>query len=138
MALLHEYENRLIRQLPPNAQHVAEMLLSRLSLTDMLRMRDNGDMDLLLLNQHKVDKDIWPEILRAVILAKVTYFDPTEFLDQAKVLLLVKLAVEAAGFSLSTPLPQVVAAVKTDYPRLTRWLVMMAQLLGKLRTSNTK
>jgi hypothetical protein len=138
MALLHEYENRLIRLLPPNAQHVAEMLLSRLSLTDMLRMRDDGDMDLFLLNQHKVDKELWPEILRAVILAKVTYFDPTEFLDQAKVLLLVKLAVEAAGFSLSRPLPQVVAAVKTDYPRLTRWLVMMAQLLGKLRASNTK
>jgi hypothetical protein len=135
MAILHEYEDRLIRLLPPNAQHVAEMLLSRLSLTDMLRMRDEDEMDLYLLNEHKVSRELWPDILRAIILAKVTYFDPSEFLDQAKVLMLVKLAVEAAGFSLSTPLPQVVAAVKTDYKRLTRWLVVMAQLLGKLRTS---
>jgi hypothetical protein len=135
MAILHEYEDRLIRLLPPNAQHVAEMLLSRLSLTDMLRMRDEDEMDLYLLNEHKVSRELWPNILRAIILAKVTYFDPSEFLDQAKVLMLVKLAVEAAGFSLSTPLPQVVAAVKTDYKRLTRWLVVMAQLLGKLRTS---
>lgn len=138
MALLHEYEDRLIRLLPPNAQHVAEMLLSRSSLVDLLRMRDLGEIDLYLLTQHKVNKDYWSDILRAAILAKVTYFDPSEFLDQAKVLMLVKLAVESAGFSLSTPLPQVVAAVKTDYPRLTRWLVMMAQLLGKLRASSTK
>lgn len=128
----------MIRLLPPNAQHVAEMLLSRLSLVDLLRMRDLGEMDLDLLTLHKVNKDYWSDILRAVILAKVTYFDPTEFLDQSKVLILVKLAVESAGFSLSTPLPQVVTAVKADYPRLTRWLVMMAQLLGKLRAGSAK
>lgn len=138
MAILHDYEDRLIRLLPPNAQHVAEMLLARLSLAQMLEMRDNDEIDIRLLSEHNVHQEFWPKILRAVILAKVTYFDPSEFLDQAKVLFLVKLAVEAAGFSLSTPLPQVVAAVKTDYLRLTKWLIMMAQLLGKLRAANTK
>jgi hypothetical protein len=56
-------------------------------------------------------------------------------LNQEKILLLVKLAVETAGFSLSTPLPQIVAEVKEDYPRLTTWLVQMAQLLSKLKSA---
>lgn len=133
MSFLQAYEDRLIRQLPPNAQHVAEMMLSRMSLAELLRMSDTGDMDLFLMTQHNVSKELWPDILRAVTLAKVTYFEPSDLLDQAKVLLLVKLAVESAGFSLATPLPQVVASVKKDYPRLTRWLVAMAQLLAKQR-----
>jgi len=133
MALVHAHEDRLIRQLPPNAQHVCEMLLSRLSLVDMTRMQETGEMDLYLLTQHKVSHDLWPDILKAVILAKITYFEPSPLLDQAKILLLVKMAVETAGFSLNTPLPQIVNAVKNDYPRLTRWLTMMAQLLAKQR-----
>nr|MCH9741636.1 hypothetical protein [Pseudomonadota bacterium] len=110
IVLVHEYEDQLVRQLPPNAQRVAELLLSRLSLSELLTMR-------------------------AIILARITYFDPSPLLSQEKILLLVKLAVETVGFSLSTPLPQIVAEVKEDYPRLTTWLVQMAQLLSKLKSA---
>ncbi len=133
--LVHEYEDQLVRQLPPNAQRVAELLLSRLSLSELLAMRDNGDVDVFLLNEHKVNQELWVDIMRAIILARITYFDPSPLLNQEKILLLVKLAVETAGFSLSTPLPQIVAEVKEDYPRLTTWLVQMAQLLSKLKSS---
>ncbi|MCI4411402.1 MAG: hypothetical protein JHC38_06975 [Thiotrichales bacterium] len=133
--LVHDYEDQLIRQLPPNAQRVAELLLSRLSLSELLTMRDNGDVDVFLLNQHNVSQALWPDILRAIILARITYFNPSPLLNQEKILLLVKLAVETAGFSLSTPLPQIVAEVKEDYPRLTTWLVQMAQLLSKLKSA---
>lgn len=133
--LVHDYEDQLIRQLPPNAQRVAELLLSRLSLSELLTMRDNGDVDVFLLNKHNVSQALWPDILRAIILARITYFNPSPLLNQEKILLLVKLAVETAGFSLSTPLPQIVAEVKEDYPRLTTWLVQMAQLLSKLKSA---
>lgn len=133
--LVHEYEDRLVRQLPPNAQRVAELLLSRLSLSELLAMRDNGDVDVFLLNEHKVNQELWPDIVRAIILARITYFDPSPLLNQEKILLLVKLAVETAGFSLSTPLQQIVAEVKEDYPRLTTWLVQMAQLLNKVKSA---
>jgi hypothetical protein len=133
--LVHDYEDQLIRQLPPNAQRVAELLLSRLSLSELLTMRDNGDVDVFLLNEHNVSQALWPDILRAIILARITYFNPSPLLNQEKILLLVKLAVETAGFSLSTPLPQIVAEVKEDYPRLTTWLVQMAQLLSKLKSA---
>ncbi|MCH9742918.1 MAG: hypothetical protein K0U21_06890 [Proteobacteria bacterium] len=133
--LVHEYEDQLVRQLPPNAQRVAELLLSRLSLSELLAMRDNGDVDVFLLNEHKVNQELWVDIMRAIILARITYFDPSPLLNQEKILLLVKLAVETAGFSLSTPLPQIVAEVKEDYPRLTTWLVQMAQLLSKLKSA---
>ena len=133
--LVHEYEDSLIRQLPPNVQRVAELLLSRLSLSELLTMRDSGEVDVFLLNQHKVNPELWSDIVRAIILARITYFDPSPLLNQEKILLLVKLAVETAGYSLSTPLPQIVAEVKEDYPRLTKWLVQMAQLLNKVKSA---
>jgi hypothetical protein len=138
MALLHPYENYLIRQLPPNAQRAAEALLAKTSLAELLAFKEDEKIDLFLMDQNKVPHDLWPEILRAVLLARVSYFEPSPLLDQEKILLLVKLAVETVGFSLSTPLPQIVNAIKTDYPRLTKWLAMMAQLLAKVKSAQPK
>ncbi len=138
MALLHPYENYLIRQLPPNAQRAAEALLAKTSLAELLAFKEDEKIDLYLMDQNKVPHDLWPEILRAVLLARVSYFEPSPLLDQEKILLLVKLAVETVGFSLSTPLPQIVNAIKTDYPRLTKWLAMMAQLLAKVKSAQPK
>lgn len=135
MALLHPYENYLIRQLPPNAQRAAEALLAKTSLAELLALREENRIDLFLMDQNKVAHELWPEILRAVLLARVSYFEPSPLLDQEKILLLVKLAVETVGFSLSTPLPQIVNAIKTDYPRLTKWLALMAQLLAKVKSA---
>ncbi|MBP7900581.1 MAG: hypothetical protein KAZ85_01145 [Gammaproteobacteria bacterium] len=138
MALLHPYENYLIRQLPPNAQRAAEALLAKMSLAELLSMRAEKRLDLYLLDQNKVAHELWPDILRAVLLARVSYFEPSPLLDQEKILLLVKLAVETVGFSLSTPLPQIVNAIKSDYPRLTKWLALMAQLLAKVKSAQVK
>jgi hypothetical protein len=135
MALLHPYENYLIRQLPPNAQRAAEALLAKTSLAELLALREESRIDLFLMDQNKVAHELWPEILRAVLLARVSYFEPSPLLDQEKILLLVKLAVETVGFSLATPLPQIVNAIKTDYPRLTKWLALMAQLLAKVKSA---
>lgn len=135
MALVHRYEDQLIRRLPPNAQHVAELLLSQTSLAELLVIRDAQQIDLLLLAQNNVPVGLWSDIVQAALLARITYFDPSPLLDQEKILLLVKLAIETIGFSLTTPLPQVVTAVKDHYPRLTAWLVSMAQLLSKLKRS---
>lgn len=132
MAIMHPYENYLIRQLPPNAQHVAEAVLARYSVAELLEIKESGKVDEYLLKENKVSAEWWPEIVRAALLARISYFDPSPLLNKEKILLLVKLAVETIGFSVSTPLPQVVAAIKSDYPRLTRWLVQMAQLLAKL------
>lgn len=138
MALLHPYEDYLIRQLPPNAQRVAEALLAKTSLANLLEMREENRIDLFLMNENKVAHELWPEILRAVLLARVSYFEPSPFLNQEKILLLVKLAVETVGFSLSTPLPQIVNAIKADYLRLTKWLTLMAQLLAKVKSAQVK
>lgn len=138
MALLHPYENYLIRQLPPNAQRAAEALLAKTSLAELLALREEERIDLFLMDQNKVPHELWPEILRAVLLARVSYFEPSPLLDQEKILLLVKLAVETVGFSLSTPLPHIVNAIKADYPRLTKWLAMMAQLLAKVKSAQVK
>jgi hypothetical protein len=101
-------------------------------------LREENRIDLFLMDQNKVPHELWPEILRAVLLARVSYFEPSPFLDQEKILLLVKLAVETVGFSLSTPLPQIVNAIKADYPRLTKWLALMAQLLAKVKSAQVK
>lgn len=138
MALLHPYENYLIRQLPPNAQRAAKALLAKTSLAELLALREENRIDLFLMDQNKVAHELWPEILRAVLLARVSYFEPSPLLDQEKILLLVKLAVETVGFSLSTPLPQIVNAIKADYPRLTKWLALMAQLLAKVKSAQVK
>ena len=77
MALLHPYENYLIRQLPPNAQRAAEALLAKMSLAELLSMRAEKRLDLYLLDQNKVAHELWPDILRAVLLARVSYFEPS-------------------------------------------------------------
>lgn len=131
--ILHAYEDRLIRDLPLlKAQHVAENLLSRYSVVELLELQLSGEVDDYAMSQNKLPYDLWPEIVRAALLARISYFDPSPNLNKEKILLLVKLAVEAIGFTVSTPLPQVVAAIKSDYLRLTNWLIQMAQLLAKL------
>lgn len=132
-SLQHVYEDYLIRQLPPNAQHLCEFLLAHKSLAELLQMRDQQEVDMLLMQRNNVNPEFWSQIVKAVTLAKVTYFEPTALLDQERILLLVKLAIEASGFRLDTPLPQIVAAVKADYPRLTNWLIVMAKLLASQR-----
>lgn len=138
MALQHPYEKYLIRQLPPNAQRAAEALLAKTPLAELLALREEQKIDLYLMDQNKVPHALWPDILKAVLLARVSYFEPSPLLDQEKILLLVKLAVETLGFSLSTPLPQIVNAIKADYPRLTQWLAMMAQQLSKVKSAQPK
>jgi hypothetical protein len=137
-AIQHCYENFLISQLPPNAQRVAEAMLANASLAELLEIRENRRIDSYLMDQNKVPYELWPEVLRAVLLARLTYFEPSPLLDQEKILLLVKLTIETAGFSLTTPLPQIVNAIKADYPRLSLWLTQMANLLAQVKSGQVK
>jgi hypothetical protein len=137
MAILHSYESYLIRQLPLNAQRAAENLLAKTSLAELLQLGVENDMDSWIMDSNKVSRELAPDILRAVLLARLTYFEASPLLDQEKILLLVKLAVETLGFSLSTPLPQIVSVIKADYPVLTKWLAMMAQQLVKCQPTSS-
>ena len=88
---LHEkqYEQALIKELPPNAQDVAHNLFATHPLSWFFEQQKNPDIDTYIMQQKKVKLDMWPEIVKAATLAKFTYLRPNAgySLEQLKFLI---------------------------------------------------
>jgi hypothetical protein len=70
----NNYENASLLKLPPNARDIAEHLLTLKPLHELLMMWQENSPDLELLSEHRVANQHWEAILKAALLAKITYF----------------------------------------------------------------
>lgn len=133
VVILHSYEDKLIRDLPLlKARYVAETLLTRYSIAELLTLQLAESVDVDLMNSHKLPYDLWPDIVRAALLARISYIHPSHNLSKQKILLLVKLAIEFSGLNSSVPLSEAVVSIKSDYAYLAIWLTGMAKQLTNL------
>lgn len=125
-----QYETTGLLDLPPLARDIALEWLSSKNLTELLSIQAENTPDTALLSQHKTSAELWPKIISATLLAKVTSFTPSESYQPAEVLYLLKIACSNAGYSLSIyTLSDVIELIGSDMPNLKNWLMEFAALL---------
>lgn len=127
------YEKQALLDLPPNARDLAEELLSRESLTQLLSLQAQKhppEFGQKQLAEHHVHLRYWLPILQATLLAKATSFVPSKEMTQAQILYLTKLACANAGFPLGLySLADVIEMSKNSMTALSEWLTNMRNLL---------
>ncbi len=126
----NKYETALLLQLPPNARDIAEYLLTVKPLGVLLTMWQENIPDVDLLSQHHVASTLWEAILKATILAKITYFFENPNFNEAEILYLLKAACASAGMPLKAySLGEVIEMSQKEMPIFHQWLVGFARLL---------
>lgn len=127
------YERKALLDLPPNARDLAELLLNRYSLKQLLALQAAKmppQFELKMIKEHRTELSYWPTILQATVLAKTTHFVASEALTQPHILYLLKLACANAGYALSKhSLVDVIEYTKQDMAVLNKWLITMRDLL---------
>lgn len=128
--LENRFENAGLMRLAPNARDVAEQLLILQSLESLLTMLQENQADKALLAECHVADTHWPDIVKAALLAKTTYFVINPDFSTEEILFLMK----AACISIDRPLEaytikEIIKMSQTDYPIFSQWLSDLAQLL---------
>lgn len=122
---LHEkqYDQALIKELPPNAQDVAHVLFATHPLSWFYEQQKTPEIDTYVMRDKKVSDKLWPEIIRAATLAKFTYLQPNAgySIDQLKFLVgeVCKLIDRPLP---EHPLKETMAYCMSEHPHLGDWL----------------
>ena len=126
----NNYERFSLQELPPHARDVAEYLFSSQPLVYFLKQQQTPEPDIYLLDTHKVPHSMWPEIIHAALLAKLSFFEPNPTLKREQVLFLIQSACKLIGMPLNQySLEDVIRQNTEQMPQLSRWLISQAQLL---------
>ena len=129
----NKYETALLLQLAPNARDIAEYLLTVKPLDVLLTMWQENVPDVDLLTQHHVASKHWEGILKAAILAKITYFFENPNFSEEEILYLLKAACACAALPLKAySLGEVIEMSKNEMPIFHQWLVGFARLLKQV------
>lgn len=127
------YEKKALLDLPPNARDVAEDLLTRCSLAQLLALQAQGtpsEAEQRLLHEHHAPVHHWMNILKATLLAKCTYFLPSKDMSQAQILYLIKCACTNADYPLGEySLADIIEISRPDMLAFSEWLSHMTNLL---------
>ncbi|WP_321325257.1 hypothetical protein [Thiomicrorhabdus sp.] len=126
----NKYETAALLKLPPHARDIAEQLLTKTPLNELLILWQEKEPNLNLLAHHKVPVALWGEIIDATLLAKTTYFLPNEKLSKEEILYLIKAACHSINKPLSAyTIKDVIELSQEEYPVLSQWLADFAKLL---------
>lgn len=127
------YEKKALLDLPPNVRDLAEDLLSRYSLAQLLSLqaqKEPPEFEKTLLKEYNTLSRYWLPVLQATLLAKATYFLPNQEMNQNQILYLIKLACTNAGYPLGIySLADIIEITKNDMRVLSEWLKHMGNLL---------
>lgn len=128
MQLAEEFEKNKLFELPPNARDIAIDLLNTQSLAQLLNLRDQPDLKALA-TEH-LPQEIWPDIIKATLLAKATMLLPNPQFNSAEILYLIKIACQAADWPLENyTLANIMSLASQDLPHFKHWLSKMITLL---------
>jgi len=126
----NKYETAALLKLPPNARDIAEELLTKTALNELLIMWQSKEPNINLLTHHKVPASLWSEVIDATLLAKTTYFLPNEKLSKEEILYLIKVACHSINKPLNAyTIKDVIELSREEYPVLSQWLTDFAKLL---------
>lgn len=120
--------------LPPHAHDIAEHLLALTPLNELLFLQQTNQPNRDLLAQHKVPTALWPDIVKAAVLAKVTGFMDNPQWTKEEILYLIKAACTAADLPLKAyTLAEVMERSIDKMPVLHQWLTRLTQQLQHLQ-----
>ncbi len=126
----NNYERFSLQELPPHARDIAEYLFNSQPLVYFLKQQKTPEPDIFLLDNRKVPHSMWPEIIHAALLAKLSFFEPNPNLKREQVLFLIQSACKLIGMPLNQhSLEEVIRQNKERMPLLSSWLISQAQLL---------
>lgn len=129
----NKYENKLLLDLPPNARDIAIFLFMHMTLSDLLLDLQNNKPDKQLLKKHRVLTYYWQAILKAAVLAKITYFLPKGNYSKEEVLFMLKVVSICVDYpAKNISFPALTSHIKEDMPTLHSWLTKLSKLLQKL------
>lgn len=131
---LHQnnYERFSLQELPPHARDIAEYLFNSRPLVYFFEQQKIPEPDTYLLDARKVPHSMWPEIIHAALLAKLSFFEPNPNLTREQILFLIQSACTLIGMPLTQySLEDVIRQNKERMPKLSSWLIAQAQLLHK-------
>ena len=124
------YEQKLLLDLPPKARDEALRLFSNTDLGDLLLMIHDPKPDTSQLTDQGVPASYWIPVLKAAILAKITYFLPRGHFNKAEILYLLKIVCLCIDYpSSKITFIGVIEEVKDDMPVLQEWLTQLSKLL---------
>ncbi len=123
------FEEQFILELAPIAQRVAFAVFSTWSLPQMMDHWLNAKRPDQLLRDYDCPPRFWRDILRAAMIAKVTYFLPNPRFKRQQVEYLLALASALIDRPMTEfPPEDALAATQRDYPVLHRWLQQFQRL----------
>jgi len=129
----NKYETAGLQNLPPHARDVADQLLTVTPLSELLTIWQDNTPNSELLQEHKAPEQLWPDIVNAALLAKVTYFLPNENFTKEELLYLMKAGCASIKLPLNVySIKEVVEMSENDYPVFSQWLTDFAKHLKTL------
>jgi len=128
-----KYERHLLQELPPNARDVAEFLFSNKPLLFFLKQQATAKVDHALLEQSKVSPKLWPEIIQAALLAKITYFEPNPNLTAEQLEFLMEKACDLVNMPMQQlSVEQIIELTHNNMTWFAKWLHQMSAQRKKL------
>jgi hypothetical protein len=129
----NKYEEKLLLDLPPNARDVALSLFMHIPLNELLLDLQKNKPNEQLLIRHKVSTKYWLAILKAAILAKITYFLPKGNYTKEEILFMLKIVSICIDYPVKNiSFPDLTSHVGKEMPTLNTWLTKLSTLLQTL------
>jgi len=125
------YEEALLHQLAPVAQKGAEEIFSTWKLSHMLESWFEEKTPVDFLKRSGIPPRFWDDMLRAALIAKITYIRPdSPQLDKEKRLWLIAAAAYFIDMPLSRfTLTELAQGTRLKYPVFSDWIVKMIAAL---------
>ncbi len=122
----HDIDATFMDALPLVVREAALELIRFYSLAEMLEFRQNGPNDFLT-SKFTLNEAQWNQVLNAVTLTKVSYFDiqlhfPNRYIDK-----LLEIAAAAFGMASANPV-DLYQAVKLEHPKFADWIKKAIQV----------
>ena len=116
----HDLDPRFMDALPISVRDAGLELIRLYTLEQMLELRVNGVSDFLR-NRFKLNEDQWLNVLNAVIITKVSYFQielhfPNRYIDK-----LIEIACFANAMPTKDPI-ELYNSMLTNHPQFSEWI----------------
>lgn len=123
----HNIETGFIDALSLEVRSAAEDLLKHNTLNELLTMREHGVSDFLHQHYAFIDEVEWQNIIQAVILTKISYFEPNEDFSSRQLATLFKIAQSVMDLPDKTA-KAIYQATRQDYPLFASVIKKIVQL----------
>ncbi|WP_040727681.1 hypothetical protein [Thiomicrorhabdus sp. Kp2] len=122
----HDLDPSFMDALPISVRDAGLDLIRFYSLKQMINLRING-VDEYLQNRFKLNEEQWLNVLNAVILTKISYFQielhfPNRYIDK-----LIEISSFANGMASKDPI-ELYHSMLTDHPQFAEWIKNAIQI----------